>query len=166
MSHELNRAASGSGQVDKASLFEHLPVFGIQMTRRYYNALLRRENGCLWTVSRDQRVLHLRSYEKVAKRLTALALEKNPDLVVTNPPGQKFKTICVAGSLADYEARCMAAWIESRIDTGMTNIAISTLAGLFGRSPNTIRDWLNRASVAVQYHFSVAFQLHPDRLTR
>ena len=154
VSHELNRAASGSGQMDKASLFEQLPVFGIQMTRRHYNALIRRENGRLWTLSRDQRVLHLRSYEKVAKRLTRLALEQNPDLVVTNPPGQKFKTICVAGSLADYEARCMAAWIESRIDTGMTNIAISTLAGLFGRSPNTIRDWLSRAGVAVQYHYT------------
>ena len=152
--HMLNRADSGVGQVDKLAVWTLLPAFGIHITRRYYNALLRRENGRLWALSRDGALLHLRSYETVARRLTALALRQNPDLVVTNTPGQKFKTISVAGSVADFEAACMAAWIDSRRDTGMTQIALDTLAALFGRSPNTIRDWLKRAGVQVEHNYT------------
>lgn len=152
--HAINRAGSGAGQVDKTEAWEQLPAFGIQITRRYFNALIRRENGRFWAVSRDGRALHLRSYEKVSKRLMALALRTKPDLVLTNTPGQKFKRISVAGSIADFEARVISVWLDSRRDAGMTNIALSTLSALFGRSPNTLRDWLKRAGVQVQHNYT------------
>ena len=155
--------AIGVGQVDKRGARERLPGFGVRISGRYYHALIQRENGCLWSISRDGQVLHLRSYETVAKRLTTLALQRNPDLVVTNVPGQQFKTISVAGSVADYEAAVLAAWIDSRRDQGMTQIAMATLAALFGRSPNTIRNWLSRAGVEVQSNYT-QYAGHDERI--
>lgn len=152
--HAVNRAQGGVGHVERHEMRPLLAAFGIAIGKRHYNALIQRGNGVLWSVSRDGAVLHLRSYHKVAARLTARALADDPDLVRTNPPGQKFRTLDVAGSLADFEARALAMWLDYRQDYGLVNIAQETLAGLFGRTAATIRAWLRRAGVAAQANYT------------
>ncbi len=146
--------ARGVGHITKAALEAELPAFGVTHTRRYLNRLIRRGNGVFWAISADSKLIHLRSYEKVAIRLTERALRDKPALVTTNAPGQKFKTLTVAGSIADWEAQGLSVWLDSRRDQGMTNIAISTLCSLFGRTANTIRDWLLRAKIIRQYNYT------------
>lgn len=129
--------AQGRGIVSLDALWGWLALAGVSMTPRHFRRLLARGRGLFWVAQDDRLILY--SPRKIAPRLVRVAvLAGLAGLVLTNPPGAHDMYIAPAGSMADYRARCYAAWHAHR---GNRKIARETLEGLWGRTRQTLREW-------------------------
>lgn len=106
-------------------------------SRRHVDRILEQGDGLFWGRSATGRVF-LRSYVRVAERLTRLARETQPQLVQTNVPGARDVYLRVGGSLGAFKAQVYAGWLTHR---EAPKISRHVLAGLFGCSQETLRNW-------------------------
>ena len=124
------------GWVEKEQLREVLEAEQIA-SRRHVDRILEQGDSLFWGRSPAGRI-YLRSYVKVAERLTRLALEIQPQLVQTNVPGARDVYLRVGGSLGAFKAQVYAGWLTYR---EAPKISRRVLASLFGCSPETLRNW-------------------------
>jgi hypothetical protein len=136
ISRNLTREASGSGLMQRETLRESLPTYGVRMTREHFNRLLRNGEGLFWNVDGDR--IFIRSPRFVAAKIVKLAAAKSPDLVATNRPGVRDVYLSPAGSHEAWEAMIYAGWMAHRESP---TIARETLKTLFYRSADTLRRW-------------------------
>lgn len=165
VSRHLTRDDNGSGKVSKKYLKSILRRFEVIYTRQHINALLRAGKGLFWNA--DRQFLYLRSWSFVAKQLTQLALDNNPNLL-DNKPGTKDILLSPLGSLEQWEASIYAGWLYHR---DHPTISREVLSKLFGRTPETIRRWEQtrlEKTVTVQKNYAqtpfveVVDQVHPE----
>jgi hypothetical protein len=128
------------GWTDRNTLYDSLQADGVTHTKRHFRRLLKAGENLFWNLSPDGRVW-LRSYVKVAERLTHRARQTNPDLVATNIPGVRDVYLRVDGDLQRFKARLYAGWMAHR---EAPKIARATLETLFGVSADTLRNWEER----------------------
>jgi hypothetical protein len=125
------------GWTTRQTLLAQLREDGVPLSKRHYNRLLANGSGLFWGQGKDDRIW-LRSVVKVAQRLTALAVQTQPELVATNLPGVRDMYLRIDGDMQRFKARIYAGWMAYREDPV---IARSTLAGLFNCTPDTLRNW-------------------------
>lgn len=129
----------GSGWLDDDSLwFAVQEIPGYQITRRHYRRLIQKGAGLFWSRHNDR--LYLIGIAKVAENLTIEAgLRGLSDVIKSNSPGGlKSAYMPISGNLEQFESHIYAAWIASKRHT---TIARDTLAALFNRTANTLRQW-------------------------
>lgn len=124
------------GWVERQQLKQVLEAQRIA-SRRHVDRLLQEGEGLFWGCSPTGRI-YLRSYVKVAEQLTRLARDTNPQLVATNVPGARDVYLRVGGSLGAFKAQVYAGWLTYR---EAPKISRRVLAGLFGCSQETLRNW-------------------------
>jgi hypothetical protein len=146
----------GRGCIQKSDLIQLLTHFGIYYTARQYRRLFATGAGLFWRQDRhNPERLYLLSWQRVSQIL----LEKAPDSGY-NRPGAYQQVIDVSGSLAAFQARLYAAWIAYRGREDGVSIARSTLAGLFNRSPRTLRQWERQLGGIIKVRHD--YEQHPD----
>lgn len=124
------------GWVERQQLKEVLVSQEIA-SRRHVDRLLGEGEGLFWGCSPTGRI-YLRSYVKVAGRLTRLARDTQLQLVATNVPGARDVYLRVGGSLGAFKAQVYAGWLTHR---EAPKISRHVLASLFGCSQETLRNW-------------------------
>jgi len=124
------------GWVEKELLREVLEREQIA-SRRHLDRILEQGDSLFWGRSSAGRI-YLRSYVKVAERLTKLARDTSPQLVETNVPGARDVYLRVGGSLGCFKAQVYAGWLTHR---EAPKISRRVLANLFGCSQETLRNW-------------------------
>jgi hypothetical protein len=146
----------GRGCVQKSDLIQLLTHYGVYYTVRQYRRLFATGAGFFWRQDRQNpERLYLHSWNRVGQIL----LEKAPDSGY-NRPGAYQQVIDVSGSLAAFQGRLYAAWIAYRGREDGVSIARSTLAGLFNRSPRTLRQWERQLGGIIQVRHD--YEQHPD----
>ena len=149
------------GWAEKDRLAEAVRSAQAGASRRHLHRLLKQGEGLFWGLSPTGRV-YLRSYVKVAERLTRLAVATAPELVATNVPGAPDVYIRVGGSLGAFKAQVYAGWLAHRQGP---KIARQTLEGLFGCTEETLRNWerqLGAELVVVTNYAQCASHPHDD----
>lgn len=124
------------GWVEKERLRQLLET-ELDACRRHVDRLLEQGDGLFWGRSPAGRI-YLRSYVKVAERLTRLARGNQPQLVETNVPGVTDVYLRVGGSIGAFKAQVYAGWLTHREGP---KISRRVLASLFGCSQETLRNW-------------------------
>lgn len=124
------------GWVERQQLREVLEAEQVA-SRRHVDRILEQGDNLFWGRSATGRIF-LRSYVKVAERLTRLARDTNPQLVDTNVPGARDVYLRVGGSLGAFKAQVYAGWLTHR---EAPKISRRVLADLFGCSQETLRNW-------------------------
>lgn len=135
IARHINRLENGSGKVSKKDIKAVLRQFKIDYTRQHINKLFRDGNDLFWNT--DRKFLYLHGWKSVARALTQLAVDENPDLL-SNKPGVKEMLLSPAGSLEQWEATIYAGWLAYRNDP---KISRESLEKLFNRTPETLRRW-------------------------
>jgi len=131
-----------------------LAGIGITYNPRYLRRLLRQGNGLFWGMACRGRKIFYRSAAHVGAMLVRLAKrEGRPELYETNLPGGRDVWVLVPVDLGEWEARIYAAWMTWR---GGPEIARDTLAILFGRCPDTFRQWEKRLGGWLKVRMNIA----------
>ena len=132
IAREMTRSGDGSGKAAKKALKEQLRAYGLSYSREHLSRLLKAGEGLFWNRSRSD--LYLYKPARVATAMAAI----DPSVFATNKPGVRDMLLSLTGSLEAWEATLYAAWLAYR---GNPTLARETLATLFGRSADTLRQW-------------------------
>ena len=137
---EVNR---GTGQqwLSKDALHVVISTHDVRYTRHHLNRLLKIGNGQFWTLRGDTIVFH--GIQRVSQMLVEQAARVNPLIVATNRPGSRGHYIDLGGSLADFEARVFAEWIDGK------TIALETVCNLWRRTRQQVYNWRRRAHITI-----------------
>lgn len=136
ISRDVTRRSKGSGKVAKSALRAVLRRLNIAYSKSHFYRLLNAGNGFYWDISGS--FLYIKSYQRVATRLSLLAEQKDPYLVATNRPGVADVYVNVLGTLEQFEANCYSSWLYYR---DHPQISREQLSILFSRTAETIRRW-------------------------
>lgn len=128
-----------SGKITRKALKSRLSAIGSRYTQDHLNRLIRRGEGIFWNASRSH--LYLRKPTFVAQRLVERVVITAPTVISSNLPGVRDVYLSPLGSLEQWEATLYAGWHCHRENP---TIARSTLARLFGRTEQTLRNWEQR----------------------
>ena len=132
VAREMTRRGDGSGRANKQTLREELRGYGVLYTREHFSRLLRAGESLFWNRSRKD--LYLYKPARVAAAMAA----RDPAVFASNKPGVRDMYISPRGSHEAWEASLYAGWLAYRNNP---TIARETLAQLFGRSADTLRQW-------------------------
>lgn len=137
--HHLSRQRGGCGWAAIDDLWAAvLEVPDYEITRRHFRRILQEGNDVFWKTSQDR--IYLTSITNLAADLMIEAgLRGLSSVIETNQPGgYKSVWIPIGGSHEQWEASLYAGWLGAKAHT---TIARDTLAGLWNRSPKTLRRW-------------------------
>jgi hypothetical protein len=158
VAREVDRAAGGSGYVQKSVLIKQLAFYRIKYTDRRLRKLMAAGEGTFWRQHHDR--LYLVAWRQVALNLI-LQAEAAGIPIGFNKPGARQQLVDVSGGLETWQARLYAAWIAYRAGESGLSIARATQAALFGRSEKTIRQWEKQhLSGVVSKRYD--YEQHPD----
>jgi len=164
------QVVGSSGKVRRNALKRQLREIGSLYSDDHLNRLIRRGEGIFWNANRSQ--LYLRKPAHVAHHLTKQMQAAHPGEMTGNLPGVRDVYVSPAGSLEQWEATLYAGWHCHREDP---TIARATLARLFGRTEQTLRNWEQRrlqGVVTPRHNYAQApiadpfYDLYPEHAQR
>ena len=127
-----------SGKTTRQALREQLKRLDSAPSNYHLNRLIRQGEGLFWNASRTH--IYPRKPAHVAKGLVELVSQTHPEALHTNKAGVRDVYLSPMGTLEQWEAMLYAGWMAHREDP---TIARDTLSMLFGRTPQTLRNWEN-----------------------
>lgn len=147
---DYNRVNSpGKQWLDGAFLSECVQRIITKYSRAYFVRLLMEGDGTYWNVDPNSGRVWFYGAVKVNALLTKRALDAGlPHVVRTHAPGSKPHDIDLSGSIADFEARVYAAWIDGQ------TIANETQEGLWNRTRPALYAWRKRAGIQAEANYA------------
>jgi hypothetical protein len=149
--------AKGAGHVSRRQLLAGLRRAGVEVSTKTLQRWLATFAAAGFGVLAGDAV-YLKSQQRLAVALAAVALASAPVLVETNLPGCSSVSVPLGGSqltVERFKGLMLGAWHAARAGDRVAPISRKVLSALWGVSPHILRQWEAAAGVQASPHFAV-----------